>query len=75
MTTLRHDEITRLTPTERLSLIGDLWDSLADEDVPVPAEQRKELARRLATFDEEREHAVTWAELKLELVGRSSRRT
>jgi putative addiction module component (TIGR02574 family) len=33
---LTRDEITRLSPEERLRLIEQLWDSLEDEDVPLP---------------------------------------
>ncbi len=36
MTTLTRAEITNLTPPERLTLIGDLWDSIAHADVPSP---------------------------------------
>ena len=63
-------EINRLSPQERLSLIEQLWDSLSDEDVPVPAEQQAELARRLATVEEDRSQAITWESLKVELAQR-----
>jgi putative addiction module component (TIGR02574 family) len=64
---LSHDEITRLSPVERLDLIGQLWDSLADGQVPLTAEQTAEIDHRLATLDHDRQHAVTWASLKAEL--------
>jgi hypothetical protein len=35
MSTLTYEEIARLSPPERLALIGDLWDSLSDADLPV----------------------------------------
>lgn len=40
-------DIDRLTPTERLDLIEQLWDSFSGEEVPVPDAQREELERRL----------------------------
>jgi putative addiction module component (TIGR02574 family) len=67
---LTHDEITRLSPEERLRLIEQLWDSLEDEDVPLPPAQAAELERRLATFDQDRAEAVTWDALKAELARR-----
>ena len=67
---LTHDEILRLSPRERLSLIEQLWDSLVDADIPLTAAQRAELERRLATFDNDRVQAVTWDSLKGELARR-----
>jgi putative addiction module component (TIGR02574 family) len=67
MPTLTHDEITRLTPPERLALIGDLWDSLTDAETPVSPAQRAELHRRLASFEEDRSHAVPWEKLRADL--------
>ena len=63
-------ELTRLSPEERLHLIAQLWDSLEDEDVPLPPAQAAELERRLATFEEDRSRAVGWDELKVELARR-----
>ncbi len=71
MTTLTRDEIAKLTPPERLALIGDLWDSIADTDLPVPPAQRDELLRRLASFDLDRQQSVTWEHLKAELAART----
>jgi putative addiction module component (TIGR02574 family) len=67
---LTPDEISRLSPAERLALIGQLWDSLADEAVPVTPAQRDELERRLATLDHDRAHSITWDSLKAELARR-----
>ena len=72
MTTLTRDEITKLSPPERLTLIGDLWDSITDADLPTPPAQRRELERRLASFDQDRAKAVSWEQLKAELAARTS---
>jgi putative addiction module component (TIGR02574 family) len=56
---LTRDEITRLSPEERLRLIEQLRDSLEDEDAPLPPAQAAELERRLATFDRDGADAVT----------------
>jgi putative addiction module component (TIGR02574 family) len=67
MPTLTRQEIDRLSPGERLDLIGDLWDSLDDAEVPVGGTQRAELERRLADFDHDRTQSLTWEQLKAEL--------
>lgn len=67
---MTHDDIAKLSAAERLSLIGDLWDSVADEDVPLPQAQRDELLRRLDAFDRDKGQAVSWDALKAELDAR-----
>ncbi len=71
MAILTHDEITRLSAPERLALIGELWDSIADEDLPVTSAQSRELMRRMATFDQDRTQAISWDELKADLAARA----
>jgi len=63
-------EIGRLTPRERLALIGQLWDSLNHDQIPVTAAQQAELERRLVSLDQDRRIGVTWAALKAELAQR-----
>ena len=67
---LTHDEITRLSPEERLTLIAQLWDSLDDDHVPLTTAQQAELERRLATLDHDRAQSVSWEALKAELAQR-----
>jgi putative addiction module component (TIGR02574 family) len=47
---LSPEEITRLSPDERLSLIAQLWDSLEDQQVQLTPAQQAELERRLAAI-------------------------
>jgi putative addiction module component (TIGR02574 family) len=70
MGSLNSDELARLSPQERLALIGQLWDSLGDSDVPLPEAQKAELARRLSALDQDRAQAVTWEQLRAELARR-----
>lgn len=72
MLTITHDEITRLSPEERLTLIGELWDSLDPADVPVNPAQRAELARRLDSFEQDRSGGITWEQLRAQLARRAS---
>ena len=70
MELLKPDEIVRLSPSERLALIAQLWDSLEHEPLPLTPAQQAELERRLASLDQDRHNSVTWAALKAELAER-----
>lgn len=63
-------DLAGLSPQERLQLIEWLWDSLDDRDVPLNDAQRKELSRRLASFEQDRKLGVSWESLKAELQNR-----
>ncbi|MEP6534239.1 MAG: addiction module protein [Bryobacteraceae bacterium] len=67
MALLTDDDIVRLSPSERLALITQLWDSLEQHQLPLSHAQEVELERRLASLDEDRRQGVTWAALKAEL--------
>jgi putative addiction module component (TIGR02574 family) len=71
MPTLTHDEIVRLSPQERLTLIRELWDSLDPSEVPVTATQRAELMRRLDSFEKDRSGGINWEQLKAQLARRT----
>ncbi len=62
-----NQEIARLSPPERLALIGELWDSLDRDDVPMTVAQDRELDRRLDMLDKERKHAISWEVVKADL--------
>ena len=70
MSYLTPEEVKRLSVEERLDLIGQLWDSIADSEVVLTPAQQGELERRLATFEDDRAHSITWEELKAELAAR-----
>lgn len=65
------EEIARLNPPERLALIGDLWDSLSDAELPVTPAQRIELEGRLDSFERDRASGMTWEQLKAKLADRA----
>ena len=67
---LTTEEIVRLSPSERLKIIDQLWTSLDEADVPVTPAQKAELDRRVAMFEQERAQSITWQELKAELARR-----
>ncbi|HMK69202.1 MAG TPA: addiction module protein [Stellaceae bacterium] len=50
MTAPSRSDLRRLPSQERLALIGELWDSLTDEQTPLTPAQEAELERRLASL-------------------------
>ena len=60
-------ELERLPLAERVQLVEDLWDSIAQsgaEDLPVPEWQKAELRRRKQEYRRHPESARPWAEIK-----------
>ncbi|MCX4244275.1 addiction module protein [Paraliomyxa miuraensis] len=66
------EQALRLAPSERLDLIGALWDSLVDEgaDLPISDEQRTELRRRLLDHRANPDAVMSWDEAKRRLTRR-----
>ena len=58
----------KLARAERLQLVEDLWDSLAEEEAgtPVSDAKRDELRRRKARFLEHPGSGHSWEQVKLE---------
>jgi putative addiction module component (TIGR02574 family) len=46
-------DISRMSPEQRLALIGELWESLDVDQVEPTTAQKAELDRRLLTLDDE----------------------
>jgi len=66
-------DIGTLTAEERLTLIGDIWDSLAPAEVPVSEAQREELDRRLDDLEADPVPGIPWAEVLRKLRDRTRR--
>ena len=66
----------RLPIPERLKLVEDIWDSIAQEAnvrpdaLPLTDQQRAELARRSAEADAHPEEAIPWEQVRDELFRR-----
>jgi putative addiction module component (TIGR02574 family) len=58
--------LLKLSRAERLQLVEDLWDSLAEEDskLPVSDEKRDELRRRKERFLQHPDSGRTWEQVK-----------
>ena len=67
MGTFSQDELSRLTPRERLALISQLWDGLESDQLPLTVAQQAELDRRLGTLGDDRRDGIAWDALKAEL--------
>ena len=68
MSTVR-TEIRSLTVADRLRLLEEIWDSLAEtpEAIPVTDAQRRELARRRRAHARNPSAAKSWAEVRAKL--------
>jgi putative addiction module component (TIGR02574 family) len=60
------EPLFKLSRAERLQLVEDLWDSLAqeDEELPVSDEKRDELRRRKERFSKHPSSGRTWEQVK-----------
>ncbi len=56
-------DVSKLLPEERLRLLEELWDSLSDEDIPLPTAQRSELDRRLDDLEREGPRGIPWEDV------------
>lgn len=71
--TLKALGIDRLSVSEQLALLGELWDSIAadPDQVPVTDAQKQDLDRRLAALDANPTAGSSWEEVKARLLGGS----
>jgi putative addiction module component (TIGR02574 family) len=70
MNTSPLSELRKLSVAERLQLVQDLWDSIAEEPgaLPLTDAQREELDRRLADAECNPGSGRPWAEVKERLL-------
>lgn len=68
------EALRRLSVSERLQLVGNLWGSIAkgspDEAVPVNPELAAELDLRLAEHEANPGAAIPWEQVRARLLGR-----
>jgi putative addiction module component (TIGR02574 family) len=70
--TMKAPGIDRLSIPERILLVEEIWDSIAEspEEVALTEVQRAELDRRLAAHEADPQAGSTWEEVQAELWGR-----
>ncbi|MFT5396510.1 MAG: putative addiction module component (TIGR02574 family) [Gammaproteobacteria bacterium] len=63
------NEISKLAVTEKISLVEDVWDEIAESNVelPLPEWQKKELDRRLALYEAGKAETREWNEVYEEI--------
>ena len=66
-------DFTRMTPEERLELVEEIWDSLAErpETVPLTAGQKAELDRRLEEMERDGGDGIPWEEVLRQIRARA----
>jgi putative addiction module component (TIGR02574 family) len=66
------EEARKLSPSDRLQLIGELWDTLEDSDLPVTAEERAILESRMADLEANPSAQESWEQAEGWLESRRS---
>ncbi|HEX6044997.1 MAG TPA: addiction module protein [Pyrinomonadaceae bacterium] len=64
------EEVKKLSIPERLALVQEIWDSIAEDNAcfELTDEQRQELDRRLESFRANPSQGRTWEEIKAEFL-------
>ena len=70
MTTTAWNIVASLSREQRLELLEKLWDSLAEEEIPITDELREELDRRLDDLDRNPDNSEPWEDLRERLRSR-----
>jgi putative addiction module component (TIGR02574 family) len=72
MTTTLLKQAAKLPLSDRIKLLEDIWDSIADEPDPFPLteEQKCELDKRLARMKKNPKRALPWAEARRRILER-----
>jgi putative addiction module component (TIGR02574 family) len=67
--------IDRLSVEERLALVEELWDSIAESagELPLTPAQQAELERRIAEHEAKPDDVVPWEEIKSSIEARLKR--
>lgn len=76
-TTAKSLGIDRMSVADRLRLVEEIWDSIADsvDSMDIPQSHRDELDRRLAAMRDDPHAGSTWEEVKARLQGNAENAT
>jgi len=74
-TTIEALGIDRLSVAERLTLVQQIWDSIAAEaeQAPLTEAQKQEVDRRLAAHEADPQAAIPWEQVEAEALARLRR--
>jgi putative addiction module component (TIGR02574 family) len=75
MTTTLLKKATQLSVPDRIKLVEDIWDSIAEEpdEFPLTAAQKGELDRRLESMRKNPGRGIPWEEASRRILKRRSR--
>ncbi|MEX2185831.1 MAG: addiction module protein [Pirellulales bacterium] len=64
-------DVNQYSIPERIAMIGEIWDSMADEATAIPLTdaQKAELDRRIAECEEHPEDLVPWPDIERRIFG------
>lgn len=67
-------DIAEMPVEDRIQLVHDIWDSIAElpEAVPVPDWHKEELQKRLEEFHQNPNEGSPWSEVKARILGKRS---
>jgi putative addiction module component (TIGR02574 family) len=70
--TLKSLNIDQLSVAQRILLVEEIWESIAEEagEVPLTEPQRQDLQRRLAAYEADPKAGSSWEEVKARLRSR-----
>ena len=60
-------EIKKLSVEERISIIGEIWESIDKEGLSVSDSQKLEVRERIGRYKKGKTEFFTWEEIKAEL--------
>lgn len=60
-------ELLKLDSEERLQIVEVLWDSIADEDLPLTDEQASMIQRRMDELENDPSIGIPWEDVKARL--------
>ena len=61
-------ELLKLNASDRLQLVGDLWDSIGEKNLPLTDAQAAELQRRMDELERNPSIGVPWEEVRASLL-------
>jgi putative addiction module component (TIGR02574 family) len=68
MLNAEHAHLLKLSPSERLLLAQELWDSLSPDDIPLTDWQKAELERRAAAYEANPASGRSWEEVRRRMI-------
>lgn len=71
MSTITASDIAKMSIQQRIQLVEDIWDSIAEmpESVEIPQWHKEELDKRLAAYHANQSEGSPWKDVKKRIMG------